>query len=81
MSINYQQYQEKALEKIVNGELPKSYKLMSEEEFNEWMKPIDETSALREQRDFVLAYEIAKKRLEKLLKGTKYEKDIMQIPF
>ena len=65
--MNYQEYHTRALDKIASKELPATYKPMTENEFIEFGKPIQETPPLMQQRDFVLSYEIMYKRLKRIL--------------
>ena len=77
--MNYQTYLEMAMERIADGRLPKTFKSMSEAEFQSFIKPIESTPPLPEQRGFVLAYELVYKKLKRLFKGTEYEKELDEI--
>ena len=77
--MNYQTYLEMAMERIADGRLPKTFKSMSEMEFQSFIKPTEATPPVQEQRGFVLAYELIYKRLKRLFKGTEHEKEIDKI--
>lgn len=74
--MEYQTYTDKTLEKIAKEELPKNYIPMTEEEFIRFLQPIKVTRPLKQQRFFMLTYELIYKKLKRLiLKNTHKEKD------
>ena len=69
--MTYEKYQEMAFAYQIAGKLPNNFKLWTEKEFTDWMKQQEElskpTPPLREQRDFVWAYELMYWRLKKMI--------------
>lgn len=74
--MEYQTYINKTLEKIVHEELPKNYIVMVEEEFIKFIQPLKITRSLKQQRFFMLTYELVYKKLKRLiLKSNHKEKE------
>lgn len=77
--MDYEKYQEMAVERIADGRISKNYKVMSRTEFNDWIRPIEKSSELSDDRGFQLAYELVYKRLRKLAEEKGFTEEVKKL--
>lgn len=75
--MNYEKYTNTALEWMADGRLPKEYRLLSEEELEQWLTPIAPDPKI--DRELEILHCIVYKKLKRLTSGTVQEQEVDKI--